>query len=136
MAKTIIISIFFISVFSTGIAQVTNTTEQALIMVIGRPPEFGGGINGLPNFIMQNIIYPPSAKADTVEGTVFVGCYVDTLGHTTNHEVLRGIRNDLNEEALRVAKLVNFDKAAMQAGKPIKVRYTIPVVFKLTKRDF
>lgn len=50
-----------------------------------------------------------------------------------NHKVLTGIRKDLNDEALRVVKLVNFEKPAMQSGKPIKVKYTIPVVFKLTE---
>jgi len=64
----------------------------------------------------------------------FISFWIDTIGVTGNHEIIEGIRKDLNNEALRVAKLINFDRPAIQRGKPIKVKYTVPVEFKLEKK--
>lgn len=86
----------------------------------------------LLEFIKNNIIYPTSALRDSIEGKIFVSFYVDTLGSTTGHEVINEIRNDLNQEALRVTRLIKFEKPAMQNGKPAKVKYTLPVEFKLS----
>ncbi|HOW20834.1 MAG TPA: energy transducer TonB, partial [Tenuifilaceae bacterium] len=54
-----------------------------------------------------------------------------TSGLTINHKVAKGIREDLNNEALRVAKLIKFDRPALQKGRPIEVEYTVPIVFDL-----
>ena len=86
----------------------------------------------LSEFIESNIIYPPSALNDSIEGKIFVSFYVDTLGNTINHKIVNEIRNDLNEEALRVTRLIKFDKPAMLNGKPTMVKYTIPVEFYLS----
>ena len=86
----------------------------------------------LSEFIESNIIYPPSALNDSIEGKIFVSFYVDTMGNTINHSINNEIRNDLNEEALRVTRLIKFEKPAMQNGKPTMVKYTIPVEFNLS----
>ena len=86
----------------------------------------------LSEFIESNIIYPPSALNDSIDGKIFVSFYVDTMGNTINHKIVNEIRNDLNEEALRVTRLIKFEKPAMQNGKPTMVKYTIPVEFNLS----
>lgn len=92
-------------------------------------PIFRGNIL---DFIETNIIYPPSALNDSIEGKIFVSFYVDTLGNTINHKIVNEIRNDLNEEALRVTRLIKFDKPAMLNGKPTEVKYILPVEFRLS----
>jgi len=103
-----------------------NDDERYLITIVESMPEFNGD---LKEFINQNTVFPESAIQDSIEGTVYILFWVDIDGKTTDHEVIRGIRDDLDEEALRVARLILFEKAAMQRGKPVKVSFTIPVKF-------
>ena len=76
------------------------------------------------------MVYPKKALDEKVEGRVLVSFWVDTNGKTINHEIVEGIRNDLNQEALRIVRLLAFTKPGMQNGKPVKVKYTIKVEFK------
>ena len=109
----------------------TDTTCN-MVTFIEDAPYFKGD---LANFIQANISYPKNARKDSIEGIVVISFWVDTLGVTTNHQIIKSIRKDLNDEALRVAKLVKFEKSAMQRGKPVKVRYTVPVKFKLSEKS-
>jgi TonB family protein len=113
-------------------SQGKDSSNMRTITFIEDIPIFNGD---LKNFIQSHINYPIKAKLDSLEGTVIVFYYVDTMGITEGHEVLRGIRKDLDEEALRVTKLIKYEKPAMQHGKPIMVRYTVPVEFKLTEKS-
>ena len=60
--------------------------------------------------------------------------WVDTLGKTFDHRVVKGIRYDLDEEALRVAKLIQFETPAFQRGKPVFIEYSVPFVFEIKRR--
>ena len=86
----------------------------------------------LEKFIEKHTQYPMSALKDSIEGRVFISFWVVSLGNTSEHTLVLGIREDLNQEALRVAKLIKFSKSAMQKGKPVKVKYTLPIDFKLS----
>ncbi len=123
--------IFFIGILLSVLlyGQIDNNNDDELISFLEAAPIFKGDLRG---FIQNEIDYPLTAKIDSIEGKVFVEFWIDTLGITYNHKIVRGIREDVNNEALRVAKLIKFDKPALQIGKPIKVRYTVPVEFKLT----
>ena len=105
-----------------------------LIMAVEKAPIYNGD---LMDFVNKHINYPQSAKIDSVEGTVFVEFFIDTAGNTFDHFIVKGIRDDLDNEALRVTRLIKFDFPAMQREKPITVMYIIPVKFELnsdTKR--
>ena len=75
--------------------------------------------------------YPSKALRDSLEGWVYVEFIVDTLGFTINHKVIRGVRQDIDDEALRIARLIKFDKPALQRGKPVEVKYCLPIIFEL-----
>jgi protein TonB len=115
--------------------------EDDFITIISEPPRYKVGnamdidADSLKNFIRRNIIYPESAINDSIEGNVYVAYWIDTLGQTHDHRILRGIRDDLDEEALRVTKLIRFEKPAMQLSRPIKIQYSTRVAFKLNKND-
>lgn len=82
----------------------------------------------LIHFIQTNIQYPSSAVRDSVQGRV----NIDTVGNTFNHRILKdGIREDLNQEALRVTRLIKFETPAFQKDKPVVINYVVPVVFSL-----
>lgn len=92
-------------------------------------PPYKGDIE----FIRNNTIYPDSAKICKIEGRVFVEFDIDTLGNTQNHRVKYGIRDDFNNEAIRVASLMKFDPITKN-GIPIEYKdYMICVNFKLPK---
>lgn len=93
-------------------------------------PSFKGNIT---EFIQDNTIYPDSAKICKIEGRVFVEFDIDTLGNTHNHRIKYGIRDDFNNEAIRVASLMKFVPITYKK-KPIEYRdYMICVNFKLPK---
>lgn len=95
-------------------------------------PKYKGGVEKLSIFINENINYPKNAFKDSIEGIVYISMDVDTDGSTHNHIIIKGIREDLDNEAIRIAKLIKFERAAMQNGKPVKIKYTLPIDFKLS----
>ncbi len=103
-----------------------------MVTYIGEAPYFDGDIT---NYIQSKINYPNSALKDSIDGIVFISFWLDTLGASFDHKIVRGIRDDLNLEALRVAKMIKFNEPAKQRERPIKVKYVIPVDFKLPKEE-
>ena len=96
-------------------------------------PLFPGGEQMLFEFIGNNLKYPQQAKSAGVEGQVFVEFYVEKDGSITGGKVLRGIGYGCDEEALRVIGLMPKWEPGTQRGKRVRVRYTLPVTFKLAK---
>jgi TonB family protein len=138
MVVRILLIIYFLLLNKQVFSQVDSSVlpeEEQLISALESMPEYRGGVSKLSEFLRNKIKYPKSAKEDEIKGIVYVKCYVDTTGSTTDHQLIRGIREDLDNEALRVAKLIKFDKPAMQRGKPMKVIYCIPVEFKLSEEN-
>jgi len=98
-------------------------------------PVFPGGDEGQQKFISSNISYPVEAKKKKVTGKVFVSFIVEKDGTTSGHKISRGIQGEegklMNDEVLRVAKLLTGYKPGMQKGQPVRVQMTVPVVFSL-----
>ena len=93
-------------------------------------PEFQGN---LQSYFAKSTRYPDRAVEDEVEGQVFVLFIVDEKGKVTKPEILKGIRSDCDQEALRVVKSMPDWQPGKMGGKPVKVRMRIPVKFKLAK---
>lgn len=93
-------------------------------------PYFKGSLH---KFVKKHLQYPPVASRDTLEGKVYVEFIVDTNGLTSCHKIIKGIRLDMDEEALRVTRLIKFDRPAMQRGQPVEMKYYFPIVFELSK---
>ena len=100
-------------------------------------PEYPGGMDGLRTFIQENLTVPEKYKdMDTkAEYRVFVQFVVAEDGSITNVELLKPepSKQDLNDEAVRVVKGMPKWKPGTVDGKPVKVRYTLPVHFRLGK---
>lgn len=120
--------IIFVILFMFSQIVCPNDTKGQLLTYVSESPVFKGDLNA---FVMNHIQYPLSAQKDSIEGRVVVSFMIDTLGNTLDHVVVRGIREDLNQEALRVARLIKFDAPAQQKDKPIEIRFVIPVDFSL-----
>ncbi|WP_461089255.1 TonB family protein [Spirosoma gilvum] len=97
-----------------------------------RKPVFLGGIEGLKQFLKQNLGYPSSAQHDRVEGQVVVSFVVCTDGTLCDYEVTQKVRSDLDREALRVVKKMSGHWIpGIQRGKKVRVKYFMPVNFSL-----
>ena len=105
--------------------------ESDVVMFADVMPEYPGGTNAMFDFIRKNVKYPESAKKNKQEGRVFVGFVVEKDGSVTNVNVLRGVCEELDNEAVRVVKAMPRWTPGMNEGKPVRVQYTLPVVFKL-----
>ena len=108
-----------------------TVTAQDIVIDETCPPQFPGGDAALINFLNANIVYPPQAAQDKVEGKVVVQFTVKKTGKIDNVKVLRSVRKDLDDEAVRVVKMMPDFIPAKQDGEVTDMPYTIPVSFKL-----
>lgn len=100
--------------------------------VVEEMPEFPGGMSALMDFIRKNLNYDKALVPETGRTPrVIVQFVVDEGGNILHPVVLRGLNPELDEEALRVVRLMPKWKPGRQGGKPEKVRYAIPVSFTL-----
>lgn len=91
-------------------------------------------MKAIMNFVSENVVYPNLAIEKNIQGKVFVSFIIDEDGSAKDPTLLRGVDPLLDAEALRVIKeMPKFYKAGFQKGKPVKVKYIIPIVFKLAK---
>ena len=103
--------------------------------VVEQMPEFpNGGMAGLMQYLSQNIRYPEAAKKAGKQGRVTVQFVVEKDGSISNVSTLRGVEPDLDKEAIRVISEMPKWKPAMQRGETVRVRYTVPVMFRLDNK--
>jgi TonB family protein len=104
---------------------------RVVYQVVEIQPQPAGGMEGLMQYIGENIRYPQEARNKGVEGKVFIQFVVDTDGSISDVEVLKGIGYGCDEEAVRVLKAMPAWKPGMQKGEPVNVRMSMPINFKL-----
>ena len=111
--------------------------EDGVYQIAETMPEYPGGMDGLRTFIQENLTVPEKYKnMDTkADYRVFVQFVVAEDGSITKVELMKSepSKQDLNDEAIRVVKAMPKWKPGTVDGKPVKVRYTLPVLFKLGK---
>ena len=110
---------------------VEPTAELTDISTVDVDPTYPGGVEELYKYISENINYPEAAKAAGEEGRVMVRFVVEADGSVTDAEVVRGIGGECDAEALRVINAMPKWEPAMKDGKAVRVRYTVPINFKL-----
>ncbi len=101
-------------------------TYSDVFVVVERMPELIGGIEKL----QESIKYPEMAKKAGIEGRVYVKFIIDERGRVVDPVMIRGIGAGCDEVALEAVSKARF-KPGMQRGRPVKVWYTIPIIFKL-----
>ena len=90
--------------------------------------------NELYKFIQMHIVYPQTAKEDEIEGSVLVSFLIDSTGTTSQCKILQGVREDLDNEALRVVRLLIFEKPAIDYfDKLIGMCFQLPIRFTLNE---
>ena len=94
-------------------------------------PQFPGGQTAMLQYMMKNIKYPKQAMKEGIQGRVTVSFIVEKDGRVSNVRLLRSVQPLLDKEAIRVVKSMPKWSPGKQKGKPVRVRFNLPVMFKL-----
>ena len=106
--------------------------EEVVFVVVESMPEFPGGQQALFKYLSENVKYPVIAQENGIQGRVICQFVVNKDGSIVDVEVVRsGGDPSLDKEAVRVIKSMPKWKPGKQRGKPVRVKYTVPVNFKL-----
>ena len=105
--------------------------EEDVYILVDNSPEFPGGTMGLLEFMRTTIQYPAQARKDTIQGRVLVSFIVNKDGSIVKPEIVKSAHPLLDEEALRMVNEMPAWKPGEQNGVPVRVKYTIPVNFRL-----
>lgn len=111
-----------------------GTPDNPIFEVVEHMPEFtGGGMPALMEYLSKNIKYPEAAMKKGIQGRGIVQFVVEKDGSITNVKILRGVDPELDKEAVRVVSAMPKWKPGTQRGEAVRVRFTVPVMFRLTE---
>ena len=125
--NSLIKSIFLI-IFSLGLgfSQQSVMDDEGFYLMCEKMPELIGGMDA----IQKKIKYPLQAKTLGVQGVVYVQAIIDEKGKVESSKLVKKLGAGCDEEAIRVLKKSKF-KPGYDKGKPVKVRFTLPIFFRL-----
>lgn len=107
-----------------------EVTEE-IFVVVEQQPEFPGGNAAMMKFLSDNIRYPVIAQENGIQGRVICNFVVERDGSITDVQVVRGVDPSLDREAIRVIQQMPRWAPGKQRGSAVRVRFTLPVVFRL-----
>ena len=113
-------------VYEENLADSNKVYDVAEVM-----PEYPGGRSAMQYFLQTQMVYPVEARKKGVQGRVIVSFVVEKDGTLSQAKVVRSIEANLDEESLRVVKSMPRWNPGRQNGKAVRVKYTVPIVFRL-----
>lgn len=105
--------------------------SNEVFMVVEEQPEFPGGNAAMMKWLSDNIKYPVVAQDNRIQGRVIVNFVVEKDGSLSDIQVVRSVDPSLDKEAVRVVRTMPKWKPGIQRDERVRVRYTLPVVFRL-----
>jgi protein TonB len=127
---------------STGILDEGNkpgTEKPGLDKGVDNTPHDIGGLDVMPEpvggnaawakFLQKNLRYPDTE----MQGRVIISFIIEKDGHLTDLKIVKGVATELDREAMRVLKLAPAWKPGLQNGQPVRVKYTIPIIFQMNE---
>ena len=115
--------------FMTSTAQTKK--NNMVFDVVEVMPQFPGGQIAMLKYIMENIKYPEQAMKEGIQGRVAVRFIVEKDGSISDVKPILSVHPLLNKEAVRVVESMPKWSPGKQNGKPVRVRFNLPVMFKL-----
>ena len=112
---------------------VVSQSKQNVYDVVEQMPEFPGGMPAMIEFLQTNLNYPKDAKKQNVGGRILVMFVVEADGSISNVRVAKKIFPSLDAEALRVVKAMPKWNPGKEKGKPVRVNFSLPIVFSPKK---
>ena len=113
---------------------VEEIDEARIFEVNEQNPAFPGGDEAYLAFLAKNIKYPETSRNNGAQGTVYAAFIVEKDGSITDIEILESPDSAISKEVERVLKLMPRWKPGMQGGKPVRVKYSVPVRFQIDEK--
>jgi TonB family protein len=107
---------------------------SGLLNLADEQPAYPGGVEAYRTYLQQNVRYPDAAKAQGLSGDVFVSFVVDEAGRILDAEVAKGVGAGLDEEALRLVRLMPWWTPGRRAGQPVRVPATLRIRFAMQEQ--
>ena len=111
-----------------------NNSDKAYDLV-EEMPQYPGGVGKLMEYVSMNVRYPKEAESKSIQGRVIITFVIEKDGSIEDAEVVKSVDPALDAEALRVVKAMPKWTPGKQDGKPIRVKYTMPITFALQGGD-
>lgn len=112
-------------------AQEEETEEEIFVIVEDMPKFKGGDINNFREWVQKRVRYPELAAENGIQGRVFISFVVEPSGSVTNVTVTRSVDQLLDQAAMEAVMASPKWEPGMQRGRPVRVRYSIPIIFQL-----
>ena len=113
-------------------SRVQETAEDSRVYdVVEQMPSFPGGLNALMQWISKNMKYPEEAEKKGIQGRVLVSFIVDKTGAVRDAKIAKSVDPLLDKEALHVVSVMPKWIPGKQNGKPVNVKYVVPLSFRL-----
>ncbi len=109
-----------------------ESNGDELFVVVENQPEYPGGNEALNKYISDSLRYPAVAKENGIQGRVITNFVVETDGSIADVEIVRGVDPALDKEAARLIAAMPKWKPGTQRDQPVRVRFTLPVNFRLS----
>ncbi|NDV58686.1 energy transducer TonB [Bacteroides sp. 519] len=113
------------------VEQEEEVVEETIFEIVEKMPEFPGGQAALMQYLNKNIKYPTIAQENGTQGRVIIQFVVNRDGSVVDPVVVRSVDPYLDKEALRVISAMPKWNPGQQRGKSVRVKYTVPVQFRL-----
>lgn len=120
---------------SVSAQHMPKVDENGVYFVAEKMPEFPGGQQALMKYLSTNVQYPVEAQKNGIGGRVIVQFIIMEDGSIAQEKVMRGVEPSLDAEALRLVKQMPKWTPGTEQGEPVKVRYNVPIVFRMTERS-
>ena len=127
--KVVLMMLVLLFSFMTSTAQTKK--NNMVFDVVEVMPQFPGGQIAMLKYFMENIKYPEQAMKKGIQGRVAVSFIVEKDGSISDVKPILSVHPLLNKEAVRVVKSMPKWSPGKQNGKPVRVRFNVPVMFKL-----
>ena len=127
--KVVLMMLVLLFSFTTSTAQTKK--NDMLFSVVEVMPQYPGGQIAMLKYIMENIKYPEQAMKKGIQGRVAVSFIVEKDGSISDVKPVLSVHPLLNKEAVRVVESMPKWTPGKQNGKPVRVRFVVPVMFKL-----
>lgn len=111
--------------------EISSPYESKCFDVVEEMPSFPGGNGAMMSYIASNMEYPANARESMIQGRVIVSFVIECDGSISDVRVARSVDPMLDREAMRVVKSMPKWKPGKQNGSAVRVKYTVPVVFRL-----
>lgn len=108
-----------------------KTSDKEIHAILEERPEYPGGMDEVVKYIQTHIQYPPTAVYKKIQGKVWIESVIDRDGKVVQPKVAYSVHPLLNQEALRIIKMMPDWRPGKLNGETVKVKYVFPVTFRI-----